>query len=185
MTAIDRDHVAKLFAAGEAAATTTERGRVLEDLIAYLFELIPGITVTARNEMNAFEAEEIDVAFWNEEDPDGLRNFECVLLVECKNRATAATYQDVAVFYDKMQSRGRKLGIFVAAAGITGKPVGTTAAHSILARALSHGHEIIVITRSEIEQLCEASELVRLLKKKRAQLIVSGTLAPRSDRFPV
>ena len=60
-------------------------------------------------------------------------------MVECKNRATAAKYQDVAVFYNKMQSRGRKLGIFVASAGITGRPVGTTAAHSVLARrALSH-----------------------------------------------
>lgn len=179
MTVIDRERIAKFFAAGEAATTMTERGRALEDLIAYLFELIPGITVTARNEMNVFDAEEIDVAFWNEEDPDGLRNFDCLLLVECKNRAGAATYQDVAVFYDKMQSRGRRLGIFVAAAGITGKPTGPTAAHSVLARALSYGHEIIIITRSEIEQLCDASELVRLLKQKRAQLIVSGTFDSR------
>lgn len=175
MTTIDREHVAKLFAAGEAATTKAARGRVLEDLIAYLFELIPGITVTARNEMNVYQAEEIDVAFWNEEDPDGLRNFDCLLLVECKNHAKAATYQDVAVFYDKMQSRGRRLGIFVAAAGITGKASGPTAAHSVLSRALSNGHEIIVITRPEIEQLSDASELVRLLKRKRAQLIVSGT----------
>lgn len=69
MTAIDRAYVAKLLADGDSALTTTARGRALEDLIAYLFELVPGISVTARDQLNAFQAEEIDVAFWNEGDP--------------------------------------------------------------------------------------------------------------------
>lgn len=63
MTAIDQQHVAKVLAEGDSATTTTARGRALEDLIVYLFELIPGIAVTARNALNAFQAEEIDVAF--------------------------------------------------------------------------------------------------------------------------
>lgn len=36
---------------------------------------MPGVSVTARNALNAFQAEEIDVAFWNEGDPAGLRMF--------------------------------------------------------------------------------------------------------------
>ena len=63
MTAIDRECVAKLLAAGDNAATMAARGRALEDLIVYLFELVPGITLSARNALNAFQAEEIDVAF--------------------------------------------------------------------------------------------------------------------------
>ena len=31
--------------------------------------------MAARNALNAFQAEEIDVAFWNEGDPTGLRMF--------------------------------------------------------------------------------------------------------------
>jgi hypothetical protein len=68
------------------------------------------------------------------------------------------------------------MGILVAAAGITGGAADLTAAHSVLARALAQGREILVITRSEIEQLTNTDELVRLLKKKRAQLAVSGTI---------
>jgi hypothetical protein len=64
----------------------------------------------------------------------------------------------------------------VAAAGITGKPEELTAAHSVLNRALSQGREIIVLTRREIERLCDTDELVLLLKRKRAQLAVSGTI---------
>jgi hypothetical protein len=176
VTAIDQGHVAALFTAGDHAATNAARGRALEDLIAYLFELIPGISVTARNELNAFDAEEIDLAFWNEGHPAGLRIFDHLILVECKNWSSPVGYPELAVFHDKLQSRGRSLGILVAAAGITGDPTSLTNAHSVLARALSQGREILVITRHEIEQLSDTDELVRLLKRKRAQLAVSGTI---------
>jgi len=64
----------------------------------------------------------------------------------------------------------------IAAAGVTGDPGDLTRAHSVLTRALSQGREIIVVTRAEIEQLTEISQLILLLKRKRAQLAVSGTI---------
>jgi hypothetical protein len=176
MTAIDPSHVAKLLAEGDCATTTTARGRALEDLIIYLFELIPGIAVTARNTLNAFQAEEIDVAFWNDGDPAGLRFFDHIVLVECKNWTARAGYPELAVFNDKLTSRGRPMGIFVAAAGITGDPAALTAAHGVLSRALQQGREIIVLTRREIGNLADTDDLVLLLKRKRAQLAVSGTI---------
>jgi hypothetical protein len=48
--------------------------------------------------------------------------------------------------------------------------------HEVLARALAQGREIIVLTRREIEGLDDTDDLVRLLKRKRAQLAVSGTI---------
>lgn len=51
-----------------------------------------------------------------------------------------------------------------------------TAAHGVLSAALREGREIIVITRREIEDLEDTDQLVLLLKKKRAQLAVSGTI---------
>jgi hypothetical protein len=176
VTAIDRTYVAKLLAAGDSAHTMAARGRALEDLIVYVFELVPGIILTQRNRLNAFEAEEIDVAFWNEGDPAGLRMFDHILLVECKNWAARAGYPELALFNDKLRSRGRPLGIFVAAAGITGDPASRTAAYGVLNAALREGREIIVITRREIEDLGDTDELVLLLKRKRAQLAVSGTI---------
>ena len=176
MTAIDQTYVAKLLGDGDSASTMAARGRALEDLIVYLFELVPGISLSARNALNAFQAEEIDVAFWNEGDPCGLRLFDYILLVECKNWTARAGYPELALFNDKLRSRGRPLGIFVAAVGITGDPVARTAAHEVLSGALREGREIIVITRREIEDLGDTDELVLLLKKKRAQLAVSGTI---------
>jgi hypothetical protein len=102
--------------------------------------------------------------------------FDHLLLVESKNWSVPAGYPEIALFNDKLRSRGRPMGIFVEAAGITGDPSSLTAAHSVSSRALSEGREIIVLTRGEIEKLVETDELVRLLKRKRAQLAVSGTI---------
>jgi hypothetical protein len=176
VTTIDSARVATHWATGDDAQSNTEMGRALEDLIAYLFGLIPGVELYARNTLNAFEAEEIDVAFWNDGHPEGLRAFDHILLVECKNWSSPVGYPELAIFLDKLGSRGRSLGVLVAAHGITGDPQKLTAAHSVLARALTENREILVLTRAEISALCDTDELVRLLKLKRAQLAVSGTI---------
>jgi Restriction endonuclease len=114
MAHIDTVYVCEMFRRSDRARTHAEKGRLLEDLIAYLFELIPGVSITARNAMNAFDAQEIDIAFWNDGDVDGLRLFDHLLLVECKNWSTPVGYPELAVFYDKLQSRGRPIGILIA-----------------------------------------------------------------------
>lgn len=176
MTAIDRGHVAALLASGDAATTTTERGRALEDVIVYVFGSIPGVAVSMRNALNAFNSEEIDVAFWNDGDAAGLRFFDPLLLVESKNWSVPVGSHELLVFDHKLMSRARPIGIFVAASGITGDPVERSAAHNVLAQALMQQREIIVVTRRELETLADTDELVLLLKKKRAQLVVSGTI---------
>jgi hypothetical protein len=102
--------------------------------------------------------------------------FDHIILVECKNWSSPAGYPELELFNGKLQRRGRPLGIFVAAAGITGDPSSLTAAHSVLAHALERGREILVMTREEIEKLTDTNDLVLLLKQKRAQLAVSGTI---------
>jgi hypothetical protein len=176
MTLIDRQHVGALLAAGDTATTTADRGRALEDVIVYVFGAVPGVVVSMRNALNAFRSEEIDVAFWNDGDPAGLRFFDHLLLVESKNWSVPVSSHELAVFDHKLMSRGRPMGIFVAAAGITGDPIGRTAAHAVLAQALGQKRELIVVTRREVEALTDTDQLVLLLKQKRAQLVVSGSI---------
>ncbi|MFC9105536.1 restriction endonuclease [Streptomyces rochei] len=176
MTSIDQGRVAAFLIAGDTAVSNAARGKAFEDLLTYLFELVPGISVTLRNQLDYFSSEEIDIAFWNEGDPKGLRQFDKIILVECKNWSKPVGAAEVTLFSSKLEGRGRPLGILVAAAGITGEAVDRSAAHQILARALGQKREILVVTRSEIEQLSDTDDLVRLLKQKRLQLAVSGTI---------
>lgn len=175
MPLIDAQLVARLFADGDEAETSAARGKALEDAIAYLFEQIPGVSVTARNVLSADGAQEIDIAVWNEGDPDGLRFFDHVLLIECKNWQKRVGHEELSYFADKLRSRGRPFGVFVAANGITGDSDLLSRAHSQIARSLEHGREIVVLTREEILGLGNTDELVVLLKRKRLQLVVSGT----------
>ena len=64
MAAISKRTIQKYFKRGDNASTTTEQGKALEDLVCYIFQKLPGITVTRRNKKNTFHTEEIDVAFW-------------------------------------------------------------------------------------------------------------------------
>jgi hypothetical protein len=59
--------------------------------------------------------------FWNDGDSAGLRMFDRITLVECKRWTAPTGYPELALFNDKLTSRGRPMGIFVAAAGIAGR----------------------------------------------------------------
>jgi hypothetical protein len=137
------------LAAGQAAATTREKAKALEDLICYVFECIPGISVTQRNTFDVFQAEEVDVAFWNDQHHQGMWFLPTVLLVECKNWSVPVSNDEVVFFDEKLRRRGLSFGILVAAKGITGDHARRTAAHATIARALAEQRQLIILTVDE------------------------------------
>jgi len=176
LVAFDRGVIGATLARGDVAANTTERGDALEDLIVYIFESIPGISDTHRKVRNPGNVGEIDVAFWNDGAAEGLRGFDTFVLIECKNWAKPVGHDEIVIFHDKLESRGRSLGIMVAASGVTGDATSRTAAHHALFSYLRTGREIIVLTRCEIAQLADTDDLVKLLIKKRLALTLGGEI---------
>jgi len=176
MAAIDPQAVQAYLDAGENAATTTEQGRALEDLVCYLFGLVPGVSITRRNVMNVFDTEEIDVAFWNEKSPLGLPFLPDIILVECKNWSSRVGSGEVNWFDTKLRNRGMEFGILIATRGITGHGGDLTAAHKIVADALREKRRLIVISAPEILALTDTDEIVVLIKRKLCDLAVMGAL---------
>jgi Restriction endonuclease len=179
MTEIDRGHVAKLLAEGDQADTMAGRGRALENVIAYIFGLIPGLDLSERNQLSASGAEEIDLGFWNDGHPAGLRGFHNIILVECKNWSVEVGSRELTLFSAELRSRNRPLGVFIAASGITGDAVDLSAAHSVLGNALNDGCPILVLTRAELEALTDTDEIVTLLKRKMLMLAVRRSCLPQ------
>jgi hypothetical protein len=173
MPNFDLDRISEILARADTATSNHAKGQAFEELIAYVFGEIPGITVTARDELSVFEDQELDLAFWNDQDPAGLRQFDPIILVECKNWSVAVGAAEVAWFLEKLRTRGRPFGVLVAACGVTGGP-GATAAQQVLRDGLREQREIVVLTREEIEGLASTDDLVALLKYKRARLAASG-----------
>jgi hypothetical protein len=161
--------------AGDNGATTAVKGKAFEDLICYLFDLIPGVEITQRNTMNAFNTEEIDVAVWNDKKPKGLFFLPHIILIECKNWTNPVSSIEVNWFGSKLERRGRDFGILIANNGITGNATDLSSAHSIITTHMERGRQIIVIKRAEIQLLHETNDLITLIKQKLCILAVSGT----------
>ena len=173
MPAIDQGQVQAFIDAGQNAATTADQGRALEDLICYVFGLVPGIAITHCNAMNVFDTEEIDVALFNED----IRSLPNVILVEAKNWSNRVGSGEVAWFLTKLQNRGLDFGILVTTRGITGDGADLTRAHAQVAAALVQKRRLIVITTDELQALADTDELVLLIKTKLCDLAVKGAIA--------
>ena len=148
------------------------KGRALEDLVCYVYSLVPGVSVSHRNQMDAFRSEEIDVALWNTCTADGFHFLPNIILLECKNCATRVGSQEVSWFVDKLRNRGMEFGILVTTSGITGDASELNAAHNRIATALTEGRRVVVIRTSELAELEDTAELVELVQKKLCELVV-------------
>ena len=168
--------VAAILANADAAVTNDAKGKAFEDLVCCIFATVPGITVARRNQIGAYAAEEIDVAFWNDQFDDGLYFLPNILLVECKNWSDRLGSEHVAWFDAKLRARGHDIGILVAANGITGDPARASAAQHVVSNALGEGRKIIVITRTELSALADTPALINLIKGKLCELAVDGSL---------
>jgi hypothetical protein len=180
MPRFSQSRIRRYLHQADLAVTTAEKGAQFEALVAYLLETIPGVRVTDRNEYSDFDTEEIDVACWNDRSPDGLAHpeFPAVILIECKNWSKPVGSIEVAWFIMKVWGRGQKFGILVAANGITGNSHDLNRSHQLIARALSQGTSILVVTRAEIMALRSSADLVRLLQLKLTLLVVRQTSLP-------
>lgn len=176
MTMIDQNAIAALLLQGENATTTKGKGDALEEIICLLFQAVPGITVTRRNKKNVFGTEEIDVAFWNDQHPDGFIFLPHIILVECKNWSSAVGSEHVSWFNTKLANRGVEFGILVAAKGITGDAQSITESHSIVATALRDKRKLIVLTIEEILKINSVADLTLLIKEKLCDLAVRGAV---------
>lgn len=152
------------------------KGKALEDLTCYLFETIPGISISQRNQLNAFQNEEIDVALWNEKSRNGLNFLPHIILIECKNWSVPVSSIEISWFAQKLESRGLDFGILIATNGITGNQAELTASLNIIAQHLAKRRQIIVITRAEIDGLTDTIQIIRLIKEKLCILAVSGRI---------
>ena len=176
MPAIDQTAVQGFMKIGLNALTTTEQGRALEDLVCYVFGLVPGIALTHRNELNVFDTEEIDVALWNDAAPDGFPFLPSLILVECKNWSQRVSSGEVAWFLTKLRNRGLDFGILISPRGITGDSQDLTAAHSIVAGALAERRRLLVLTSDELQALADTQNLAVLIKRKLCDLAVKGSI---------
>ena len=175
MAAYDPAVVQAYLAVVDNPPTGAAKGKAFEDLACYLFNGIPGIKITARNELNTFATEEIDVACKNENNPSGLGGLADFLLVECKGWKDAVNSEQVSWFLTKIRHRGVRFGILIAANGITGEPEHLSRAHFLVGvERATFGIKMVIVTREEIEKLASGEDFAKLIIQKVCSLHASG-----------
>lgn len=174
MPPLRRAELRTLLRRVDRAKTNQAKGRAWENIGAYLFNCIPGFSVSSTNRQHVLDLHEIDIAMWNDQVPTGLKSLPDVVFVEAKNWSTAVDANAIRAFDSKLNQQGVRFGVLIAANGITGDAADRTAGHGVIATALTQGRRIIVITRMEIEALTSTRQLIRLVKQKICELVVAG-----------
>jgi hypothetical protein len=175
MAAYDLAVIQGYLAIVDNPPTSAAKGKAFEDLACYLLASIPGIKITARNELNTFATEEIDVACKNDNDPAGLGSVADFFLVECKGWTDAVNSEQVSWFLTKIRHRGVRFGILIAANGITGEAEHLSRANFLVAVELAtFGIKMVIVTREEIEKLTTGEDFAQLILQKVCTLHASG-----------
>jgi hypothetical protein len=152
-------------------------GHLLENLVRMLFEAIPGVEHYAQDVLSGSGNEEIDIAFSNKRDPDGLCHFGSDLLVECKAQARPVSAQDVSWFATKLRRRGQVHGVLIALAGVTGKAAGyPRAGEAEVERCAGEGQQILVLVRDGVLGLQSGEHLAAVLNAKRQGLVAGNRM---------
>lgn len=163
----DQNRILGAFASSDSAENTTARGRVLEELVAYLFSGCEGVRHHGNNILNAAQSSEIDVCFWNNQERGSLDFLPQILVAECKNTSATIGSAELRIFLSKLQEMRLTHGIFVAAHGITGNQQDLRAAHDVVRTGFQReGIRTLVIDRREVEDLNCTEDLVLLLQDK-------------------
>jgi hypothetical protein len=174
---ISRRRVRAYLRDGDKATTTTGKGLALENAVEYVFSKVPGINLYDRNVVDVFGCAEADLVFSNEWQRSGMGFLDFGLIVECKNLARRVGSADVESFRTRLEGKGARTGVLVAAGGLSGDP-GTHAFHAV-ETALTHGCHIIVLTRPDLETVSDTGQLVGLLLERFMELKTHGTMLLR------
>jgi hypothetical protein len=92
-----------LLQACDVAETPDEKGRSLEDLVAELFDTVPGLNVVDRRRRT--QTEEIDLVISHDGNVQGFKGEAELILAECKNWSKKCGGNEFVLFKEKINNR--------------------------------------------------------------------------------
>jgi hypothetical protein len=139
--------VAELLRDLPSATTNEAKGRVLEDLVATIFDAAPGLVIASRR--YDLGDQEIDLVIRNHvDDPFWTALQSPLILVECKNWSSPVGASELRDFETKLRDHPvARLGVFVAINGFSEE------AAAVLQRAGRERYRLTLLTRADLASL--------------------------------
>jgi hypothetical protein len=148
------------------------KGKLLEDVIKGIFELVPGLGIAGSRVTN--EIQEIDIMVRNFNKTDVWADFGSVFFVECKNwfKGSKPGADKIRDFKGKLDNKNLKTGFFVAPNGIAeGK--GGNKVHGIngqIDKYFQNGTTIIVLKDEDICDILNCRDVTEKINDKFMEL---------------
>ena len=180
LMAFPHKKIAARLIAGDATTVTEQIGAALEDVVSRTLCSLPGLRVLKRDFVNRAGSSEFDLFLFNNSRLSPIEFLPDFLLVECKNWAARVDSATVRDFVGKLLATHQKVGILVAANGITGDAAEQTAANDIIRQSFdAHDIKIIVLKRSDIEAFRSKEDIVLFLQERYGEACLRSTLIER------
>ena len=177
MTTYDHTMLADLVARVESMGrhgTNSAKGSAMANLVAYLFEQIPGVQLRHREFLAPDKTSEIDLVFRNQPQVSGL--FDGVTLhMECKNERRKIGPEQVRVFASKLRDRNQPVGVMISRTGLSGRLGFKTHGHGQVGIELATGRSVVVLALADLGGLDDTGMLVDLCIERRFELEAFGT----------
>jgi hypothetical protein len=168
--------IAKRLADGDSANTTLEKGAALEDVVSWTFCVLPGLRVLKRDFKDAAGGSEIDFLLYNDPRLSPVPFLSEYPMIECKNWKVPVDSKTVRDFIGKIRMGRLKVGILVAANGVTGDATDQNAAKDIIRHAFdADGIKIIVIKRLEIEGFRSLEGFLEFIQQRYGDVILRSS----------
>jgi hypothetical protein len=165
--------IAKRLAEGDVAKTTLAKGAALEDVVSWTFCALPGLRVLKRDFKDAAGGSEIDLLLYNDPRTTPIPFLSEYLMIECKNWKAPVDSATVRDFIGKLRASRLKVGILVAASGVTGDAHDQTASNDSIRLAFdAEGIRIIVIKRKEIEGFRSLEAFLQFIQERYGEVIL-------------
>ena len=162
----------------DATLRGTAKGDALAKLVGHIIASTPGVSEVQYSRLDAFQAQEVDITFCQQSDPNGFPphgRLETQVFAECKNLAHPMDARDVAWFFYKLYTRGSRFGMIFAAQGLTGRDR-RTGAQDVIKTALSLGVTILAFNGQEIVEWEHTDDFIAAVKRRIGELLLNRTI---------
>ncbi|MDQ6862877.1 MAG: restriction endonuclease [Thermoproteota archaeon] len=152
------------YNAAKNEANNYVKGKLLENVISDVLQLVPGLKIVGRNVNSGIE--EIDLQVQNDSSLRIWKEFDRIIFVECKNWSDKVGSNEIRNFEGKLRNFWLHAGIFVAIKGFTGKGGEKGAIGQNRIRFKQEGFKIILIDGNDLNEILRSQDTSEKVNEK-------------------
>lgn len=156
--------IKETYNAAKNEANKNKKGKMFENVISDLLELVPGLKKVGKNINSGIE--EIDLQVQNDSCLGIWKEFDRLIFVECKNWSDRVGSNEIRNFEGKLRNFWLHAGLFIAIKGFTGKNGEKGAIGQNRIRFKQEGFKIILLDGNDLDKILSSRDTSEIVNEK-------------------